>query len=230
METLAKKYLDEFEDVVDLFSLGDRRFDLDYPELYERRNSEWVAVPHTFDDVYDLLGFYAGRHALTKAVDTDIDGFVLLSCGWASPLNEDGEVDGRPSEHPERVRVSLVYVAGCDGSLNASMRLADGRTIDGEGGVGALYEAIETACASVWKKEWVRGFFFRYLDFREDLSRRQLEGGDVSDSDTIQTWYAHRLQKLLAIFGMDAEELSGLADDLQAFTNGDSLPSSNSNY
>jgi hypothetical protein len=37
----------------------------------------------------------------------------LVTTGWAAPL-KNGEVDGAPSEHPERRRVSLVILADVD--------------------------------------------------------------------------------------------------------------------
>jgi hypothetical protein len=53
-------------------------------------------------DVYELLE----TCELPKGVK--IVGLVVHATGWAAPLNADGEVDGRPSEHAERQRCALV--------------------------------------------------------------------------------------------------------------------------
>lgn len=59
-------------------------------------------------DVYDLLE--------TKEVGLVrmFDACVILTTGWASPLGANGEVEGRPSEHPQRRRVRLAIVVSDD--------------------------------------------------------------------------------------------------------------------
>lgn len=210
VETLAEKYVREFQDVVELFT--DKRFDLDYPELYERRNGEWVAMPHTFGDVYELCSFYAQRHTLTEGIDEDLEGVVLVSCGWGAPVNDAGEVEGRPSEHPNRRRVSLLYGAGCDGSLYALMSFDDGEELDGAGGTGALLEAMETVGVCVWKKEWVRGVFANYALHRVDVDLGQESGGEL---ERLTEWYAHRVANLMRFLGHQNDDL---LDELEADT------------
>ena len=46
-----------------------------------------------------------------RLANNSFDYFCLLTTGWAAPLNEDGEVRGAPSKHPERKRVSLLITA-----------------------------------------------------------------------------------------------------------------------
>lgn len=36
------------------------------------------------------------------------DYVTFVTTGWAAPLNENGEIDGRPSDHNQRRRVTLV--------------------------------------------------------------------------------------------------------------------------
>ena len=59
-------------------------------------------------DVYDLL----------EAKETQLvrmfDACLILTTGWASPLGANGEVEGRPSEHPQRRRVRLAIVVSDD--------------------------------------------------------------------------------------------------------------------
>ncbi len=59
-------------------------------------------------DVYDLLE--------NDYSDTEgIVGLAVHTTGWAAPLNANGEVEGRPSEHPERRRVALVATLTLNG-------------------------------------------------------------------------------------------------------------------
>ncbi len=80
-------------------------------------------------DVYELLD------APSSAIARMFDVAVVLTCGWAAPLNRD-EQDGEtrsddeiadevpPSQHPWRRRVRLV-VAVCDKGVASVLRFAD---------------------------------------------------------------------------------------------------------
>ncbi len=80
-------------------------------------------------DVYELLD------APSSAIARMFDVAVVLTCGWAAPLNRDGQ-DGEtrsddeiadevpPSQHPLRRRVRLV-VAVCDRGVASVLRFAD---------------------------------------------------------------------------------------------------------
>ena len=80
-------------------------------------------------DVYELLD------APSSAIARMFDVAVVLTCGWAAPLNRD-EQDGEtrsddetadevpPSQHPLRRRVRLV-VAVCDKGVASVLRFAD---------------------------------------------------------------------------------------------------------
>ena len=55
-------------------------------------------------DAYSLLdGDYT-----EQAERYRLFGIALHSTGWAAPLNENGDSDCRPSEHPDRVRMATV--------------------------------------------------------------------------------------------------------------------------
>jgi hypothetical protein len=72
-------------------------------------------------DVYELLD------APTSAIARMFDAAVVLTCGWAAPVNDeesDSEFSGPPSEHPSRRRVRLV-VAVCDDGVGSVLRFAD---------------------------------------------------------------------------------------------------------
>lgn len=62
-------------------------------------------------DVYDLLD---NSYNFENFV-----GISVHTTGWASPLNENGEVDCAPSEHPERKRVSVITTITAEGRGSA---------------------------------------------------------------------------------------------------------------
>lgn len=69
-------------------------------------------------DVYELLD------APTSAISKMFDAAVVLTCGWAAPLDDDEPSDLAPSRHPRRRRVRLV-VTVCDGGVASILRFAD---------------------------------------------------------------------------------------------------------
>ena len=86
-------------------------------------------------DVYELID------APTSAIVRMFDAAVVLTCGWAAPLNRSREENDRgddhdsnadhdsdtsvpPSQHPQRRRVRLVVVVG-DQGVGSVLRFAD---------------------------------------------------------------------------------------------------------
>ena len=80
-------------------------------------------------DVYELLD------APSSAIARMFDVAVVLTCGWAAPLNRDEQDDESrsddeisdevpPSQHPLRRRVRLVVVV-CDKGVASVLRFAD---------------------------------------------------------------------------------------------------------
>lgn len=59
----------------------------------------------TNKDIYDLL-----QSIDADKLHTNFDYITIITYGWAAPL-KNGEVDGMPSEHPERRRVRLTISA-----------------------------------------------------------------------------------------------------------------------
>ena len=64
-------------------------------------------------DVYDLLSTPASLRNQDK--NTNYTTWALVTTGWAAPLPEDGNIEGAPSDHPNRRRVRLVITANMDG-------------------------------------------------------------------------------------------------------------------
>jgi len=91
-------------------------------------------------DVYDLLdndynALVASAYAWT----------LIVTTGWASPLGENGEVEGAPSQHPQRRRVRLACIANRQ-SVASVLRFADepNNVITDEGSAsGSLANAIQ---------------------------------------------------------------------------------------
>jgi hypothetical protein len=54
-------------------------------------------------DVYDLID-----EIDADKLQTNYNYFSILTTGWAAPLGKNGEVEGAPSEHKDRRRVTLV--------------------------------------------------------------------------------------------------------------------------
>lgn len=66
-------------------------------------NNYDTSLLHKSPDIYDMI----------EEIDLDkkqqnYDYLSFVTTGWAAPLNKDGEVEGMPSNHPERRRVTLV--------------------------------------------------------------------------------------------------------------------------
>ena len=75
-------------------------------------------------DVYELID------APTSAIVRMFDAAVVLTCGWAAPIDRKSESDDSddenlpPSQHPQRRRVRLVVVVG-DQGVGSVLRFAD---------------------------------------------------------------------------------------------------------
>lgn len=104
-----------------------------------------ITLIDTHPDVYDLLD--STENALVAS------GFaytLVVTTGWASPLNENGEVEGRPSEHAQRRRVRLSIVANYE-SVASVLRFADDPdnvVTDAGEATGSLNDAIRNFVAT----------------------------------------------------------------------------------
>jgi hypothetical protein len=95
-----------------------------------------IKLLSTHADVYELL---------EQPKEEAFDYFGVVTTGWAAPLNADGEVDGKPSEHAQRRRVRLMVVASREDVVSV-LRFADepDEIITDEGNaVGSLADAIQ---------------------------------------------------------------------------------------
>lgn len=104
-------------------------------ELFGITEKEQFVKIASFPDIYTMLdGSY------------NFEGYIGISVrttGWASPLNENGEVEGAPSEHPERRRVSLITAVTSEGSGSALAFADEDEVITDPGSAsGSLADAI----------------------------------------------------------------------------------------
>ena len=90
-------------------------------------------------DVYDLID-----NDDTLLVAKVSDYIAVVTTGWASPIDSDGEVSTPPSKHPERRRVRLMVMVSRD-QMASVMRFQDepDETITDDGhATGSLADAL----------------------------------------------------------------------------------------
>ncbi|NBO58577.1 MAG: hypothetical protein EBU73_06525 [Chitinophagia bacterium] len=96
-------------------------------------------------DVYMLIDELIDDKRLANV---SFNYFCLLTTGWAAPLDENGEVSGAPSKHPERRRVSLLVTADMNDKTNIISAIKfhgdddDEIVFDYNQATGSLAEAI----------------------------------------------------------------------------------------
>jgi hypothetical protein len=104
--------------------------------LQDKVDMELLAVER---DVYELLDARVNQLAAST-----FDAVIVVTTGWAAPLGDDGEVEGKPSEHPKKRRVRLCVVADKAEAVNI-VRFADDPDepiVDHDSATGSLANAI----------------------------------------------------------------------------------------
>lgn len=183
MPNKLKGLLDEFEQVNPLPAGG-----LKLPQIWARYGSEWVDEVETLTrvngefiaDVYELLFMFSNLRQYSPEVPTP-DALAIVTTGWGAPLGDNGEVEGRPSEHASRFRVGLVIGILPNGSLMSRMRFLSGdqvgETTDDEGlATGALAEAADLMAFRVWGSSYTRDIITRWTDGKDSLPEEELRG------------------------------------------------------
>jgi hypothetical protein len=93
-------------------------------------------------DVYELID---ETIAETPFSVRSSDILAVVTSGWAAPLNDDGSVDGAPSQHAQRRRVRLcAFVRRSDLTMASIIRFGDTDevNIDEGSATGSLAEAM----------------------------------------------------------------------------------------
>jgi hypothetical protein len=101
-----------------------------------------VELVSSHPDVYELIDEVIAE---TPFSVRSSDILAILTSGWAAPLNANGEVEGMPSEHPQRRRVRLMAcVRRSDLKMVSIVRFTetDETQMDEGSATGALADAM----------------------------------------------------------------------------------------
>ena len=124
--------------MIDSFELpGARLYGINTGDAVESTPAPCLLAQHP--DVYALL------ESPTSGLARMFDAAAIVTTGWAAPLDENGEVQGAPSEHAQRRRVRLVVLVANSGVASV-LRFADDPhdvVTDPGSATGSLAEAIE---------------------------------------------------------------------------------------
>lgn len=106
-------------------------------------NSVTMTLAGEHGDVYDLLDS-EDSHLVAKVSDY----VAVVTCGWASPLQDTDDDEIAPSQHPQRRRVRLVVMANKEGVASVLRFQDDTETVTDEGqATGSLADAIKALFA-----------------------------------------------------------------------------------
>ena len=129
-------------------TLGDKYLPTNANDISTENSHAWIAPVINGDintadiqsgrDVYDLL---ETDEVQDMASHTDL--LALFTCGWASPIQSNGDDDDLPpSQHPERKRVALLVFANRKQQLVTAMRMGSDELMVNDEGRGALGDAL----------------------------------------------------------------------------------------
>jgi hypothetical protein len=150
-------------------------------EIWGRWGGVWCEAmsERNHVDIYEQIQEYAETFRGLPADAPTPDAVAIVTTGWGAPLGADGEPEGAPSQHPERVRLSLVVVV-LPSSLLASritFDMREGRLpVDDEGmATGALAGAVDLMAFHVWKQAFTSALVFRWVDGKGKLPEDELQ-------------------------------------------------------
>lgn len=152
--------------------------DMEQPEIVQHyaggRSVRWL---HQHRDIYDLLDEFADA-----GKDDALQGFTVLSVGWAAPLDENGQTKGAPSANPLRRRVSLAVAATPSGIMSRVTFFGkDGEVVehmdDPGTATGSLSDAVLDAALAVFGDRFAE-VMARVLIERMNETHAQREGSD----------------------------------------------------
>jgi hypothetical protein len=141
---LAEKYAENF--IKSQISDPNYDYEISAAQLWAIRQDDTFHLLNVHPDVYDLLS--------QNFILNSYKGILIHTSGWAAPLNDNGELDGKPSEHDLRRRVAL---AACvtSTSVGSALAFSDQKdlVIDPGSATGSLAEAL----LSFWELNSVSG-------------------------------------------------------------------------
>jgi hypothetical protein len=114
-----------------------------------------VIIIDTGDD-FITLGVHPDIYeGLAELIDGDYTfptakGLIVVTTGWAAPLNANGEVEGMPSEHAQRRRVRLISYKSHEATCSSLSFEDDDEVVYDEGSaIGSLADALTDAWESI---------------------------------------------------------------------------------
>lgn len=109
--------------------------------ITENEGTLIVKQLHSDSDIYFLI-----ENINQDKLQDNYDYISFITYGWAAPLNNNGEIDGAPSEHPERRRVRLLMTVSKKENeiLGSTIQFGDSNEIIHDEGTatGNLKEAL----------------------------------------------------------------------------------------
>lgn len=145
---LVEKVADIYQEKMAGYELGQACVSLIFADENDTNNiivDDIVKSPDIYDAFEQIIAqeMCATQFLIGMSVDTS---------GWAAPLNDAGEVEGAPSEHPQRQRVRLNMVITNDGVASViSFQESGERTYDEGSAHGSLSDAFQEAWNSIAK-------------------------------------------------------------------------------
>ena len=122
----------------------------DYSSFYMEGAAIIVDTGDEFITITNAPDVYDGLYEIIEGGDKfpTARGIAVVTTGWAAPLNANGEVEGAPSEHPEKRKVRLTAYVSCEGMVSSVSFEGEDEPVYDEGQAhGSLAEALFDA----WK-------------------------------------------------------------------------------
>jgi hypothetical protein len=131
---------------------------LSHATIYEKWGNTWEEFPHAEQDVYEALDIYTTER--TNSTDKP-SAVVITTTGWAAPLGKNGEVEGRPSEHAQRIRCVVRFAMELDNGgfvSRVTLHRPEGLEVQDDFGsaTGSLADALNVVAVTLWGREWTR--------------------------------------------------------------------------
>lgn len=150
------------------------------PQIWRKDDSgEWVEAPNADSDIYSALFKFSCQHQANTGKPAG-SAFIARTTGYGAPLGKDGQVgDVPPSEHPERVRISLDICSSVSGHVASRMTFTSGpksgEFLDDTGeATGDLAEAIDLCSVRVWGERFTTALLDTYAKIRATAPKAEL--------------------------------------------------------
>ena len=118
-------------------------------DVYARMYGVVVANADVAEPLVRLLEQGEGQRLLRKTrLPSGLTAMVMTMGGWRAPIEDDGSMTARPSQHPHRQRIHTTALIAGDGELVTVVRTAcadpNGEVMVLPGGAGRIPDAMRT--------------------------------------------------------------------------------------